>query len=73
MQKSYQDTSKPTDTDAKVTLPTFMRNCIHYPVNKKGNFDEKLKESIDLLRGCLSSDATSLVKSNSVKSKNQEK
>lgn len=73
MQKSYQDTSKPTDTDAKVTLPTFMRNCIHYPVNKKGNFDEKLKESIDFLRECLSSDTTSLEKSNSSKSKNQKK
>lgn len=51
--KSFQDTSKPQDAEAKVTLPTFVRNCIHYPVNKKPNFDEKLKESIDILRECV--------------------
>jgi AAA15 family ATPase/GTPase len=73
MPKSYQDTSKHTDTDAKVTLPTFMRNCIHYPANKKNDFDEKLKESIDSLRECLSSDTTLLEKSNLGKSKNQKK
>ena len=56
--KSFQDTSKPSDTNAKVTLPTFVRNCIHYPANKKNNFDEKLKKSIDLLREYLKSDIT---------------
>lgn len=56
---SYQDTSKPNNADAKVTLPTFVRNCIHYPANKKSNFDEKLKKSIDLLRGYLKDDVNS--------------
>lgn len=51
--KDYKDTSKPGNSTAKVTLPTFVRNCIHYPVNKKDSFDENLKKSIDLLRGYL--------------------
>lgn len=49
LQKNYKDTSKPNNKNAKVTLPTFVRNCIHYPANKKSDFDEKLKESIDTL------------------------
>ena len=36
----------------QVTLPTFIRNCIHYPANKKKDFLSKLKESIDLMRTC---------------------
>lgn len=51
--KDCKDTSKPSGSTAKVTLPTFVRNCIHYPINKKNDFDEKLKTSIDLLRGYL--------------------
>ncbi len=49
LQKNYKDTSKPNNKNAKVTLPTFVRNCIHYPANKKSDFEEKLKESIDTL------------------------
>ena len=30
----------------QVTLPTFIRNCIHYPSNKDKDFEKKLKESI---------------------------
>ncbi|MFO0971383.1 MAG: AAA family ATPase [Candidatus Saccharimonadales bacterium] len=51
--KSFKDTSRPNDENAKVTLPTFVRNCIHYPQNKKSNFEEKLKESIEVLRSYL--------------------
>ncbi len=51
--KDHKDTSKFSDPKAKVTLPTFVRNCIHYPVNKKDDFDEKLKESISILKGYL--------------------
>lgn len=36
--------------DNQVTLPTFVRNCIHYPTNKKKNFSESLNESINLMR-----------------------
>lgn len=53
LQKSFKDTSRPNDDNAKVTLPTYVRNCIHYPQNKRSNFDEKLKESIDILRSFL--------------------
>lgn len=49
--KTYTDTSRPKDKNAKVTLPTSVRNCIHYPTNKKQNFEEKLEESINMLRG----------------------
>jgi len=69
MQKSFQDTSKPNDANAKVTLPTFARNCIHYPVNKKIDFDQKLKESIDLIRGYIKSDVDLIEKPNSGKNK----
>jgi len=48
--KSFKDTSRPNDENAKVTLPTSIRNCIHYPQNKKSNFEDKLKESIGILR-----------------------
>lgn len=34
----------------QVTLPTFVRNCIHYPANKNKNFLSQLKESIALMR-----------------------
>jgi hypothetical protein len=34
-----------------VTLPTFVRNCIHYPENKGDDFGVKLDESIKLLVG----------------------
>lgn len=34
----------------KVTLPTYVRNCIHYPVNKNDKFKEHLTNSISLLR-----------------------
>ncbi|MEX0877664.1 MAG: AAA family ATPase [Candidatus Spechtbacterales bacterium] len=61
-EKDCTDTSKPKVKNAKVTLPTFIRNCIHYPANKKGDFDEKLKESIDILRGYIESDVDSLKK-----------
>ncbi|QQS43742.1 hypothetical protein IPM65_06425 [Candidatus Roizmanbacteria bacterium] len=54
--KDYQDTSKKSTKDAKVTLPTYIRNCIHYPANKKLNFDEKLRESISILREYVNSD-----------------
>ncbi len=46
LKKSYPEKSKPN----QVTLPTFIRNCIHYPVNKKMSFNNELRESIDLLR-----------------------
>jgi predicted ATP-dependent endonuclease of OLD family len=62
IQKFYKDTSKPSDVNARVTLSTFVRNCIHYPANKKDNFDEKLKESIDILRGYIKSDVDLLEK-----------
>lgn len=51
LQKNFKDTSKPNNKNAKVTLPTFVRNCIHYPANKKSDFEEKLKESIGTLCG----------------------
>lgn len=54
LQKNSKDTSKPSNKNAKVTLPTFVRNCIHYPANKKSDFEEKLKESIDTLYGYVS-------------------
>lgn len=34
----------------KVTLPTYIRNCIHYPINQGKDFSTKLTESIELLR-----------------------
>lgn len=34
----------------KVTLPTFVRNAIHYPQNKNNKFSENLKKSIELLK-----------------------
>lgn len=58
LDKSFQDTSKPENDKAKVTLPTFIRNCIHYPANKEKDFDEKLKQSIELLREYIESDVT---------------
>ena len=33
-----------------VTLPTFIRNCIHYPSNKTKNFNKLLIESIEILK-----------------------
>ena len=33
-----------------ITLPTYIRNCIHYPSNKPKNFDLLLDESIELLK-----------------------
>lgn len=33
-----------------VTLPTYIRNCIHYPTNKNKKFDELLTQSIELLK-----------------------
>lgn len=32
------------------TLPTYVRNAIHYPENKKDNFEDNLIESIELLQ-----------------------
>ncbi len=32
------------------TLPTYVRNAIHYPENRDKDFDGKLKESIELLK-----------------------
>lgn len=34
----------------QATLPTYIRNSIHYPVNKDIKFNENLKQSIELLR-----------------------
>lgn len=34
----------------KITLPTYIRNCIHYPANQGKDFSSKLTESIELLR-----------------------
>lgn len=34
----------------KITLPTYVRNCIHYPANQGKDFNSKLAESIELLR-----------------------
>lgn len=33
----------------KVTLPTYIRNAIHYPQNKESNFDKDLEKSISIL------------------------
>lgn len=46
LKKTYPEKGKSN----QVTLPTFIRNCIHYPTNKKKNFDDELRESIDLLK-----------------------
>jgi predicted ATP-dependent endonuclease of OLD family len=34
----------------KITLPTYIRNCIHYPKNQDKDFNKQLTESIELLR-----------------------
>ena len=34
----------------KITLPTYIRNCIHYPQNQNKDFNKQLPESIGLLR-----------------------
>ena len=34
----------------KVTLPTYIRNTIHYPENKDTNFEKNLQESIELMK-----------------------
>ena len=34
----------------KITLPTYIRNCIHYPQNQDKDFSKQLTESIELLR-----------------------
>lgn len=34
----------------EATLPTYIRNAIHYPENRDKDFEKKLKESIDILR-----------------------
>lgn len=34
----------------KATLPTYIRNCIHYPKNQDKDFSKQLTESIELLR-----------------------
>lgn len=36
--------------DNSVTLPTYIRNCIHYPSNQPKKFDEYLIQSIDILK-----------------------
>jgi len=55
-EKDCTDTSKAKGKNATVTLPTFVRNCIHYPINKKEDFDEKLRISIEVLRGYIKDD-----------------
>jgi len=59
VEKDNRDTSKNKEKNAKVTLPTFIRNCIHYPTNKNNDFDKKLKQSIDILKGFVVSDIES--------------
>jgi predicted ATP-dependent endonuclease of OLD family len=34
----------------RVTLSTYVRNCIHYPINKNDKFNEHLKKSIENLK-----------------------
>ena len=46
LKKTYPEKGKQN----QVTLPTFVRNCIHYPTNKSKDFASKLKESITLMR-----------------------
>lgn len=46
LKKTYPEKGK----QDQVTLPTFVRNCIHYPTNKNKDFLSKLKESITLMR-----------------------
>lgn len=36
--------------EKNTTLPTYIRNAIHYPENRKDDFEEKLRESIELLK-----------------------
>lgn len=38
----------------KATLPTYIRNCIHYPENQDKDFNKQLTESIELLKTYLS-------------------
>ncbi len=40
-------------TENAVTLPTFIRNCIHYPSTKPRKFEELLIDSIELLKSYL--------------------
>jgi hypothetical protein len=47
LKKSFPEKGKQN----QVTLPTFVRNCIHYPTNKNKDFLSNLKESIILMRG----------------------
>jgi AAA15 family ATPase/GTPase len=37
----------------RVTLPTYVRNCTHYPSNKTDKFNDQLEESIKYLDSCL--------------------
>ncbi|MEI6378092.1 MAG: AAA family ATPase [Candidatus Falkowbacteria bacterium] len=46
LKKTFPEKGK----DKQVTLPTYVRNCIHYPSNKNKEFLTKLKESITLMR-----------------------
>lgn len=46
LKKIYPEKNK----QKQVTLPTYVRNCIHYPTNKNKDFLVKLKESINLMK-----------------------
>ncbi|MFA6458975.1 MAG: AAA family ATPase [Candidatus Paceibacterota bacterium] len=46
LEKNYPEKGK----KKQVTLPTFVRNCIHYPTNKGKDFLSELKDSIILMR-----------------------
>jgi len=51
VQKYKQKTNYPYKTKQNiVTLPTFVRNAIHYPQNKDDKFSEYLQKSIKLLK-----------------------
>jgi predicted ATP-dependent endonuclease of OLD family len=42
------------DIENSVTLPTYVRNCIHYPSNKSKRFDDYLVQSIEMLKNYVS-------------------
>lgn len=46
LKKEYPFKDKKNDA----TLPTYIRNSIHYPINKDQKFNDNLKQSIELLR-----------------------
>lgn len=53
-QKKKLKKDKPNKgVENSVTLPTYIRNCIHYPTNKSNKFDDLLLESIVILRSYL--------------------